>query len=44
MDLLQLTKVEKKYTKGKMEVSALRGVNLNIATGEFLAVVGLGEW
>ena len=40
MELLRLTQVEKKYTKGKVEVMALRGVNLTIEKGEFLAVVG----
>ncbi|MGE5557521.1 MAG: ABC transporter ATP-binding protein [Bacillota bacterium] len=40
MGLLELTKVEKKYTKGKMEVTALSGVDLTIEKGEFLAVVG----
>jgi putative ABC transport system ATP-binding protein len=38
--LLQLTRVSKKYVKGKVEVTALRGVNLTIEKGEFLAVVG----
>jgi putative ABC transport system ATP-binding protein len=40
MELLQLTQVGKKYVKGKIEVTALRGVDLTVEKGEFLAVVG----
>lgn len=40
MDLLRLTQVKKKYSKGKVEVAALREVDLTIEKGEFLAVVG----
>ncbi len=40
MELLQLTQVIKKYTKGNIEVTALRGVDLTIEKGEFLAIVG----
>lgn len=40
MELLRLTQVGKKYTKGKVEVAALRGVDLSIEKGEFLAIVG----
>lgn len=40
MELLRLTRVGKKYVKGKVEVEALRGVDLSIEKGEFLAVVG----
>lgn len=40
MELLRLTKVVKKYTKGKVEVTALCGVDLSIDKGEFLAIVG----
>jgi putative ABC transport system ATP-binding protein len=40
MELLRLNQVGKKYTKGKVEVAALRGVDLTIEKGEFLAVVG----
>jgi putative ABC transport system ATP-binding protein len=40
MELLRLTQVGKKYTKGKVEVTALRGVDLSIEKGEFLAIVG----
>lgn len=40
MELLRLTQVGKKYTKGKVEVAALRSVDLTIEKGEFLAVVG----
>ncbi len=40
MELLGLTQIVKKYSKGKVEVTALRGVNLTIEKGEFLAIVG----
>lgn len=40
MELLKLENVKKNYNKGTQEVAALRGVNLNINRGEFLAIVG----
>jgi putative ABC transport system ATP-binding protein len=40
MELLRLNQVGKKYVKGKLEVAALREVDLTIEKGEFLAVVG----
>jgi putative ABC transport system ATP-binding protein len=40
MELLRLTQVGKKYSKGTVEVKALHGVDLSIEKGEFLAVVG----
>ena len=38
--LLSCTNVVKTYRQGSQEVHALRGVNLDIAMGEFSAVVG----
>ncbi len=38
--LIQLTGVTKVYGTGSASMKALRGVDLNIATGEFLAVMG----
>jgi putative ABC transport system ATP-binding protein len=38
--LIKLTNVEKSYRIGDVEVKALRGVNLNIKKGEFLAILG----
>ena len=32
--------VTKRYTNGKLEVEALRGIGLDVGSGEFLAVVG----
>lgn len=40
MALLVLENIKKKYNKGTQEVDALRGVNLSIDRGEFLAIVG----
>ena len=40
MPILQLNNVTKTYQKGKTEVEALKGVNLNIEKGEFLSIVG----
>ena len=38
--LLQATNVHKSYTLGKVDVSVLRGVSLEVSKGEFLAVMG----
>lgn len=40
MAILKLNDVKKVYQKGATEVEALRGVNLSIEKGEFLAIVG----
>jgi putative ABC transport system ATP-binding protein len=38
--LIELAGVEKVYRSGKMEYPALRGVDMSIATGEMVAIVG----
>ena len=38
--LIELAGVEKVYRNGKLEYEALRGVDLSIATGEMVAIVG----
>lgn len=38
--LIQVKKLVKKYRMGDVEVSALRGVDLNVQKGEFIAIVG----
>lgn len=40
MSLLELKKVEKIYQQGKIEVPALRGVDLTVEKGEFTTVFG----
>jgi putative ABC transport system ATP-binding protein len=39
-NIIELKNVCKKYAMGQVEVDALRGVNLEIKKGEFLAIVG----
>ncbi|MEW6660550.1 MAG: ABC transporter ATP-binding protein [Thermodesulfobacteriota bacterium] len=38
--MIELTKVTKTYRRGPEEIQALRGINLRIAAGEFLAISG----
>ena len=38
--LIQVNKLVKKYRMGDVEVSALRGVDLHVQKGEFIAIVG----
>ena len=40
MALLELKNVEKIYQQGKVEVPALRGIDLNVEKGEFTTVFG----
>lgn len=40
LNLIELTGVKKIYYMGKIEVPALRGVDLNIDSGEFVAIMG----
>jgi len=40
ISLIELTDVKKIYYMGKIEVPALRGVDLNIDKGEFVAIMG----
>lgn len=40
MSLLELTKVKKIYQQGKIEVPALRGVDLEVEEGEFTTIFG----
>jgi putative ABC transport system ATP-binding protein len=40
VDLIRLTDIRKIYHLGEVQVDALRGVSLSIATGEFVALVG----
>jgi putative ABC transport system ATP-binding protein len=40
MALLELNEIKKVYKKGEREVHALRGIDLSIEKGEFLAIVG----
>src|ERR1051325_7029073 len=40
MNLIELRDVHKTYRLGEVEVRALRGVSLDIAAGEFVALVG----
>lgn len=38
--ILRLEDVWKKYTMGEVEVNALRGINIGIKKGEFVAIIG----
>lgn len=38
--LIEIKDLRKKYIMGDMEVEALRGVNLNISTNEFVSIMG----
>lgn len=38
--LIELAGVEKVYRSGRLEYPALRGVDLSIAAGELVAIVG----
>jgi putative ABC transport system ATP-binding protein len=40
MSLLELKKVKKIYQQGKIEVPALRGIDLNVEEGEFTTIFG----
>jgi len=40
MEVAKIENVTKKFTIGKLETQALRGVNLTIESGEFTALVG----
>ncbi|MGL9728171.1 ABC transporter ATP-binding protein [Enterococcus sp. DIV0756] len=40
MEIIQTIGVEKNYGQGDVKVQALRGINLTIKRGEFLAIVG----
>ncbi len=40
MNVIELRDIRKHYTLGEVKVKALRGVSLNIAQGEFVALVG----
>ncbi len=39
-DAIRLSQVERSFRRGSMDVQALRGVDLDIAAGEFVALVG----
>lgn len=40
MELLKCTNVEKVYGRGEQQVRALKGIDLSVEKGEFLAIVG----
>lgn len=40
MDMLKLIDIRKKYTVGPTELEVLKGVSLNVAEGELLAIMG----
>jgi len=40
IDLIEITDLKKIYYMGKIEVPALRGIDLNIKQGEFVALMG----
>ena len=39
-DIIQVRELRKTYLVGKVEVPALRGVDLDVKPGEFLSIVG----
>jgi putative ABC transport system ATP-binding protein len=39
-DMMDLVNVTKVYMQGKRTVNAVRGVNLHVATGEFVSIMG----
>ncbi|MFV0503420.1 MAG: ABC transporter ATP-binding protein [Lachnospirales bacterium] len=40
MNKIELKNLHKTYKNGKLEVKAVRGINLNIADGEFISIMG----
>ena len=40
MELIEMRGIRKDYEMGQMEVHALRGVDLTVQAGEFIAIVG----
>ncbi len=40
MNIVECTDIKKTYHQGKVEIQALRGVNLSIARGGFMAIAG----
>lgn len=38
--MLSLKKIEKSYRQGQSEISVLKGINLKVAKGEFVAIMG----
>ncbi len=40
MNVLELTDVTKTYASGALEVQALRGINMTVAQGEYVAIMG----
>ena len=39
-EIIRLAKIVKVYRRGELEVTALRGIDLEIARGEFVAIMG----
>ena len=39
-DLIQINAVTKRYRRGSETINAVKGVSLNIAEGDFVALVG----
>ena len=40
MELIEMRGIRKTYEMGKTEVHALRGIDLEVKAGEFIAIVG----